>query len=184
MVQSSDDETQPQSDASSNAIRVAPSIWSPITNESDTLKGETLDAGKRQQVSIPSSIDPVHGLTILLSRRLEGPLSDHRLVHPTYPFINIMTYRASQKKAAHKLAASSQPPETTPHSEASPVNVPDKTKAESSGAQNNVKVGVRFVRLEAGAHNNSCSEKLGDHRRTRLIFPFQCRYPPGFAVAV
>ena len=60
-------------------------------------KPSTMSAGKRQQVSVPSSVDTVHGLTILLSGRLEGPLSDHRLVHPTYPFTNIMTYRVSQK---------------------------------------------------------------------------------------
>ncbi|KAF8558567.1 YVTN repeat-like/Quino protein amine dehydrogenase [Imleria badia] len=38
------------------------------------------------------------------------------------------------KKAAQKHAASSQPPKPTPRSEAGPDNVPDDTKAESSGA--------------------------------------------------
>jgi hypothetical protein len=41
------------------------------------------------------------------------------------------------------------------------------------------------MRLAAGTHNNSCSEKLGDYRHTTpSILPFQCRYLHGFVVAV
>ena len=47
MVQKSDDETQSQSDAPQNALRGTPSVSHPITNESDTPKGETLNDGPR-----------------------------------------------------------------------------------------------------------------------------------------
>ena len=102
--------------------------------------------GKRQAVSVPSSVDARHGyLTTRLSERFT--VVYHRLVHPHYPFMSIITYRASQKKAAPKPAVPSQPPKTTPHSEAGPINVPDETKPEPSGAQNNVEVRVHFLRL-------------------------------------
>jgi WD40 repeat protein len=42
-----------------------------------------------------------------------------------------------KKKTAQKPAASSQPPKTTPHTEAGPANVLDETKAEPSVAQDN-----------------------------------------------
>ena len=47
---------------------------------------------------------------------------------------------------------------TTPYPGASPANIPDETKPEPSGAQNNVEVRGRFVRLAARAHNNFCSK--------------------------
>ena len=106
--------------------------------------------GKRQAVSVPSSVDTGHGyLTTRLSGRLEGPLLDERLVHASYPFMDTITYCASQKK---------KPAKTTSHSKADSTNVQAETKPESSGAQNNVDVGVHFVRFAAGTHNNSCSQ--------------------------
>ena len=64
--------------------------------------------------------------------------------------MNIITYCASQKKAA-KLATSSQPPKTTLHSEAGPANIPDETNPKPSGAPYNVEVRAHFVRLAAVA---------------------------------
>jgi hypothetical protein len=127
-------------------------------------KPSMMAPGKRQQVSVPFSVDIGHGyLTTRLSRRSESPPLDHRLVHASSPFMNIITYCTLQEKAAPKPAAS-QLPKTTgpPHSEAGPAKVPDEAKAEPSGAQNSVEVRVHFVRLAAGAHSNSCSEELGD----------------------
>ena len=115
-------------------------------------KPSTMSAGKRQQVSVRSPVDTAHGyLTTLLSGRLEGPLSDHRLVHASYPFMNIITYRVSQKKKTKS-------PKTAPHSEAGGSNVPDETKAEPSGAKSNVEVRINCLRLAAGTHNNSSSQ--------------------------
>jgi hypothetical protein len=128
-------------------------------------------------IRVPFSIDTGHGYQSTRVRgRLEIPLFDCRVVHACYPFMNIITYCASQKKAAPKPAASSQPPKTTPHSEADPTKVPDETKAEPSGAQSNVEVTVHFVCLVAGAHSDSRSEEMGDYHRATLIlhFPFQC----------
>ena len=86
--------------------------------------------------------------------------------------MNTITYRVSQKKKkAQKPAASSQPPKPTPQSEAGPVSVPDETKAEASGVQNDVEVRVRFVRSEAEPHDNLCSGYMGDYYRTILMFP-------------
>ena len=71
-----------------------------------------------------------------------------------------------------------------PRSEAGPANVPDETKPEPSSAQNNVEVRVRFVRLAAGAHNNSCGKELEDYCGTTLMVPLHCRYPHGFVASV
>ena len=71
--------------------------------------------------------------------------------------MNIITYCALQKKAAPKPTASSQPPKATALSKTAPANVLNEPKAEPSGAQNKGEVRVRFVRLAAGTHNNSCS---------------------------
>ena len=129
-------------------------------------------------------VDTGHGyLTTWLSGRLESPLLNHRLVYASCQFVNIITYCASQKKVA-KVATSSQPPKTTPHSEAGPANIPDETKPKPFSAPNNVEVRVHFVRLAVGAHNNFFSEKLVDYRCTPLMLPFQCRYPHGCVVAV
>ena len=96
-------------------------------------KPSTMAPGKRQQVSVPSSVPTGHGyLTTRLSGRLEGPLLDERLVHASYPFMNIITHRASQKK---------KPLKTTPHSKAGPTDVPDQT----TGAQNHVEVRVSIA---------------------------------------
>ena len=127
-----------------------------------TEKPSTMAPGKRQQVSVHSSIDTGHGyLTTWLSGRLEGPLSGDRFVHASYSFMNIITYRASQKKTAPKATASSQPPKTTPQ------------KAEPSGAQNDVEVRVHSVCLVAGTHNNSCSRvsRPGPLRVQKLVPP-------------
>ena len=139
-------------------------------------KASTMSPGKRQAVSVPFSVDAGHGyLTTWLSGRSESPLLDHRLVHVSYPFTNIITYCAPQKKVTPKPPVSCQPPETDLCSEAGPANVPDEMKAEPSGVQNNVEARVHFVCLAAGTHSNYCSEKLEDSRRTTLIyhFPFQ-----------
>ena len=149
-------------------------------------KPSTMSPGKRLAVSVPFSVDAWHGyLTTRLSGRLESPLLDHRLVHVSYPFMNIVTYCPSQKKVTPKPPVSCQPPKTAPRSEAGSANVPDETKAEASGAQNNVEVRVYFARLAPGL-SNSFSEKLEDYRRTTLMshFSFQCRYPHGYVVAV
>jgi hypothetical protein len=101
-----------------------------------------MSSGKRQKMNVPFSVDTGHGyLTTRLSGRLESPLFDPRFVHASYPFMNVITYRTSQKKAAQKPSALDQPPKTTPHSEVDPISVPDETKAEPSGAQNNAEVG-------------------------------------------
>ncbi|KAF8558571.1 WD40 repeat-like protein [Imleria badia] len=68
-----------------------------------------------------------------------------------------------QKKAAQKPVALTQPPKATPRSEAGPAIVPDETKVESSGAQDDAEVGVHFVRSEVEVHTNSYSESLRDH---------------------
>ena len=110
-------------------------------------KPSTMAPGKRQKVSVLSSVDTGHGyMTTRFSGRLQGPLLDQRLVHASYPFMNPIAYCASQKKKTAK---------TTPHSEAGPSNVQTETKPESSGARNNVNVSVHFVRLAAGTHNSS-----------------------------
>ena len=134
----------------------------------------TMAPGKRQAVSVPSSVDTGYGY---LTARLSGQFTvvDQRPVHAVYPIMNIITYRAPQEK---------KPPKTTPHSGAGSSNVPDATKAEPSGARNNVEVRVHFARSAAGTDNNSCSQKLGDHRRTSLGLPLQWRYPHGCVVAV
>ena len=138
-------------------------IPSQLTTTPPNEKPSTMSPGKRIKVSVPFSVDRGYGcLTTRLSGRLESPLLDPRLVHASSPFMNITTYCAPQKKAAPRPAASSQPPKTTPHSEASPVDAPNESKAEPSGAQNNVEVRVSFVHLATGAHSNSCSEELGD----------------------
>ena len=76
--------------------------------------------------------------------------------------MNTITYCSLQKKAAPKPTASSQPPKTTARSEAGPAVVPDETRPEPSGGQNNVEVRFHFVRLATGAYNKSCREELGD----------------------
>jgi hypothetical protein len=114
-------------------------------------KPSTMSAGKRLAVSVPFSVDVGHGYLITrLSGRSESPLLNHRLVHASYLFVNIITHCASQKKATQKPPVSRQPPKTAPHSEAGPANVPDETKAEPSDAQNNVEVRAHFVRLAPG----------------------------------
>ena len=139
--------------------------------------------GKRQAVSVPSSGDTGNEyLTALPSGRFI--VVDQRLVHASYPFMIVIPYHASQEKAAPKPVASSQPPKTTAQPEAGPSDVANETKAETSGAQHNEEARVHFMRFAARAHNIYYSEKLGDHRRTGLIFPSQCRYPLGFVVAV
>ena len=109
----------------------------------------TMAPGRRQKVS-PFPLIQAEYLTTRLSGRLESPLLKHRLVHVSYPFVNIITYYTSQKKATTKPAALSKPPKTTP------ANVPDETtqNAEPSDAQNNLEVRIYFVHLAAGAHNN------------------------------
>ena len=137
-----------------------------------TEKPSTMAPGKRQQVSLHSSIDTGHGyLTTGLSGRLEGPLSGDRFVLASYSFMNTITYRASQKKTAPKATASNQPPKPASHSEAGPANVPDETKAGPSGAQNDVEVRVHSARLVAGTHNNSCSQvnRPGQLRAQKLV---------------
>ena len=97
--------------------------------------------------------------------------------------MNTITYRVSQKKKkAQKPAASSQPPKPAPQSEAGPASVPDETKAEASGVQNDVEVRVRFVCSEAEPHDNLCSGYMGDYYHTSLMFPCpsQSRYRHGF----
>ena len=74
--------------------------------------------------------------------------------------MDVNTYRASQKTAAPKPTVSSQLPRTNLPSETGPAHVPDETKAEPSGAQNNEEVRVHFVRLAAGAHNNGHHSSL------------------------
>ena len=146
-------------------------------------KPSTMAPGKRQAVSVPSSVNTGNGY---LTARLSGRfiVVDQRLVHASYPFMNVVPHHTLQKKAAPKPVASSQPPKTTPQPEAGSSNVANETKAEISGGQHNREARVYFTRFAARAHNNYCSEKLGGHRRTRLIFPSQCRYPLGFVVAV
>ena len=151
-------------------------------------KFPTMSLGQWIRVSVSFSVDTRHGyLTTRLSGRLEGPQLDHRLVHDaSYAFMDIIVaYRAS---STPKPAVSSQPPKTTPCSEAGPANVPNEMKADPAGVQNNEEVRIHFVRLAAGAHNNSCSKELGDYRRTSLMFHFPsnfpCRYPHGFVAAV
>ena len=115
-----------------------------------------MSPGKRQPVSVPFSIDTGHGfLTARLSGRLEGPLLENRHVHVSYLFTNIIAYCASQKKAALKPAVSSRPPKTAPHSGGGPADVPDETKTEHSGAQNNREVRFDLVRFAAGIHSVS-----------------------------
>ena len=59
-------------------------------------KPSIMSPGRRQAVSMPSSVDTGHRyLTTQLSGRLESPLLDHRLLHASYPFMNIITYYAS-----------------------------------------------------------------------------------------
>ena len=110
----------------------------------------TMAPGKRQAVSVSSSFDTGNGY---LTARLSGQFTvvDQRLVHVSYPFMNTITYRASQKKKT-KL------PKTAPHSEAGPSKVPDETKAEPPGAKTNVEVTIHCLRLTAGTHNNSSSQ--------------------------
>jgi hypothetical protein len=138
-------------------------------------KPSTMSPGRRQKVSAPFkfSIDTGHRyLTTWLSGRLEGLLSNDRLVHASYPFM-IITYYSSQKKTAAKPTATGQPPKTTPHTEAGPTPVPDETTAEPSGAQNNVEARVCFVRFAAGTHNASCSQvnRLRPPRAQKLFPP-------------
>ena len=145
-------------------------------------KPSTMAPGKRQAVSVSSSVDTGDGC---LTARLSGRFTVvcHRLVHASYPFMIVIPYHASQKKAAPKPVASSQPPKTTAQPEAGSSDVANETTAES-GAQHNEEARVHFMRFATRAHNIYYSEKLGDHRRTGLIFPSQCRYPLGFVVAV
>ena len=61
MIQKTDNETQPQSDSPSTALRCVPLVWYPMTNESDTPKLETFDDVPGMRVaafsmSIPSWI--------------------------------------------------------------------------------------------------------------------------------
>jgi hypothetical protein len=137
-----------------------PSIPSRTKETPSNEKPSTMSPGRRQAVSVPSSVDTGHRyLTTRRSGRLESSLLDHRLVHVSYPFMNIFTYYALQKNTAAKPAASSQLPKTTPRTEAGPANVvPGETKAEPSGAQNNVQARVYFVRFAAGTHNTSYSQ--------------------------
>ena len=155
MVQKRDEETQSQSDAPSNSLRSVLPVWYPITNASDTPRRETFNDVPRQasssECALLNSVDAGHGyLTTRLSGRLESPLLDHRLVHVSYPFMNIVTYCPSQKKVTPTVPVSCQPPKTAPRSEAGSANIPDETKAEASGAQNNVEVRVYFVPLAPG----------------------------------
>ena len=64
-------------------------------------KPSTMAPGKRQKVSVPSCVDTGHGyLTTRLSGRLEGPLSDQRLVHASYLFrTSLLTVFAEEKTA-------------------------------------------------------------------------------------
>ena len=113
-------------------------------------KPSTMASGKRQKVSVPSSVDTGHGYMITrLSGQLEGPLSDQRLVYASCPFMDTIAYRASQKK---------KPAKTTSHSEADSTNVQAETKPESPGVQSNVEASVHFVRCADRPHNNSCSQ--------------------------
>ena len=146
-----------------------------------TEKPSTMAPGKRQQVSVPSCVDTGHGyLTTWLSGRLDGPPSDRRFVHASYPFTDILvTSCASQKQ---------KPPKTAPHSEseASRSNVPNETKSEPSGAQNKGEVRIHLLHLAACTHDNSSSQvnrpgplrvqKLGPpmfaaKRKLRLLVP-------------
>ena len=113
-------------------------------------KPSTMAPGKRQAVSVPSSVDTGNGY---LTARLSGQFTavDQRLVHASYPFMNITTYRVSQKKKT-------KPPKTAPHLEAGPSQVPDETKPEPSGAKSNVEVRIHCLRLAADTHNNSSSQ--------------------------
>ncbi|KAI9567692.1 hypothetical protein HD554DRAFT_2106054 [Boletus coccyginus] len=103
------------------------------------------------------------------------------------PFMNLITYLTSQKKAAPRLATVTPDAisEITPHPEPGPASVSGETKADSSGAQNkaphsevvpvgvldesrtescgaqNDEVRVYFVCLAAEGHDSSCSRSLG-----------------------
>ena len=137
----------------------------------------TMSPGKRQPVSVPFSTDTEHEfLTAWLSGRLEGPLLENRHVHVSYLFTNIIAYCASQKKAALKPTASSRPPKTTPHSGVGPADVPDETKTEHSGAQNNGEVRFDFVRFAAGIHTKSRSQV--DHSRPHHSRPLRSQQLP------
>ena len=129
---------QPRSEAAPQSCIQSQTKATPPNEEPSTMA-----SGRRQKVSAPFSIDAGHRyLTTRLSGRLEGPLLNHRLVHASNSFMRIITYYASQKKKPAKSAVSSQPPKTTPHTEAGPANVPDETKAEPSGEQNNIEARV------------------------------------------
>ena len=67
---------------------------------------------------------------------------------------------------------SSQLPKVTPVPEVDPTKVADKTKAESSGAQNGVEVRVRFMCPKVEVHTDSCSKSLRNHHRTTYILTF------------
>ena len=111
-------------------------------------KPSTMAPGKRQAVSVPSSVDTENGY---LTTRLSGRFTVvcHRLVYASYPFMDTITYCASQKK---------KPAKTTSHSKAGPSNVQAETKPESSGAQTNAEASVHFMRFADWPHNNSCSQ--------------------------
>ena len=62
-------------------------------------KPSIMAPGKRQAVRMPFSAGAGRGyLTTLLSGRLEGPLLDHRFVHASSPFMNIIAYVPRRRK--------------------------------------------------------------------------------------
>ena len=111
-----------------------------VRTTSPNEKPSTMAPGKRQAVSVPTCVDIANGY---LTTRLSGQFTvvDQRLVHAFYPFVNTIAYGASQEK---KL------PKTAPRSAAGPANVPDETKPEPSGVQDNVEV-----------RSTSCAWRLG-----------------------
>ena len=126
-------------------------------------KPPTMAPGKRQAVSVPSSVDTRHEY---LTTRLSGRFTvvDQGLVHASYPLDNTIAYHASQKK---------KPPKATRRSEAGPSNVQAEAKAEPSGAQTNVEVRVHFLHFPARVDKNPCSQvnRPGPLRAQDLVPP-------------
>lgn len=130
-------------------------------------KFSMMAAAQRVKVSIPFlSVDRAPMSDDLTQRTVT---KSTRTVRPQVrscgiPFTNVTTYQynPSQKKAALKPTASSEPPKAPPRTEASPASPTDKTKPEPSGAQHDDKVRVHFGRSEAEAHVDYCSK----HRET------------------
>jgi hypothetical protein len=62
-------------------------------------KPSTMSPGRRQKVSALFSVDAGHGyLTTRLSGRLEGPLSNQRLVHASCPYEQLLTVTHRRKQ--------------------------------------------------------------------------------------